>query len=472
MNTFYWHDYETWGTNPAIDRPSQFAGVRTDQDLNIIGEPLVIYCRPPEDILPHPEACLVTGITPQRALAEGYTEAEFIKRIHSELAQPGTCTVGYNSLRFDDEVTRYCLYRNYYDPYEREWRDGNSRWDIIDMLRLVYALRPEGIEWPLVDGAPSFRLELLTEANGISHVSAHDAFSDVVATIELAKLIKVRKPQLYDYVLKNKSKQAAERFIDIKNKKPMLHISSRFPAARGCSGLVVPLAEHPTNKNAVIVYELSVDPEPLEYLSAEEIAQRVFVASEDLPENTERLPIKLIHRNKCPILLPTKMLTDDIASRLGIDRQLCERNWAKICTMELAFKLRGMYSLQTFPPKSDPEQKLYDGFFSNDDKNVMGLVRSADSEALASTNFVFQDERLNKMLPLYKARNFPDSLTDQEMLDWEEYKGINLFEGDEGKLTIDQFLARVDELEADEKYTDKKGILSDLRAYASSLLEK
>ncbi len=252
MGTFYWHDYETWGTDPSVDRPAQFAGVRTDEDLNIIGEPLRLFCRPAPDILPQPEACLITGIAPQKALNEGVPEAEFIARIYREFTEPGTCSVGYNSLRFDDEVTRYTLYRNFYDPYEREWANGNSRWDIIDMVRLCYALRPNGIEWPVVDGKVSFRLELLTAANGIRHEAAHDAYSDVEATIALARLVKARQPALYDYVLQHKHKNKLAGLIDLLNRKPLLHISSRFSADTGCAALVMPLAMLPSIKGAVV----------------------------------------------------------------------------------------------------------------------------------------------------------------------------------------------------------------------------
>ncbi len=469
MNTFYWHDYETWGANPAVDRPSQFAGVRTDDQLNIISEPLVIYCRPPEDILPHPEACLITGITPQHALKNGLSEAEFIKRIHAEFIQPGTCGVGYNSLRFDDEVTRYTLYRNFYDPYEREWRNGNSRWDIIDMMRMVYALRPEGIEWPMVEGVPSFKLERLTEANGISHEAAHDAYSDVAATIALAKLVKMRKPELYNYVLNNRSKQACTRFIDIKQKKPFLHISSRFPAARGCCGLVVPLAVHPVNKNAVIVYELSVSPEPLEELSVEVLRERVFCAKDELPEGVERLPIKLIHLNKCPIMLPTKMLSDELASRFGIDRDACERNWHKIRGMELEYKLRQMYEQERFTEKQDPEQRLYSGFVGDADKALMARVRDSGAEELADASFDFVDDRLNAILPLYRARNFPQSLDEQGRQSWLEHKGMNLLEGGEGILTIDEYNNTIDRFEANETVPERLAILSELRNYGDAL---
>ena len=86
--TFFWHDYETFGRVPRRDRPSQFGGVRTDADLNEIGAPLMQYCRPAPDFLPDPEACLLTGITPQQCLEHGVAEHAFAAAIEHELAQP------------------------------------------------------------------------------------------------------------------------------------------------------------------------------------------------------------------------------------------------------------------------------------------------------------------------------------------------------------------------------------------------
>ena len=295
MKTMYWHDYETWGEVPSLDRPSQFAGLRTDEDLNVIGAPLVIYCQPSNDVVPKPEACLITGITPQKALADGIPEPQFMAAIHAQLSVPGTCGVGYNSLRFDDEVTRYGLYRNFYDPYEREWKNGNSRWDIIDMVRLARAVRPEGIEWPNHDdGHPSFKLEHLTQANGLIHQDAHDALSDVHATIAVAKLIKQKQPKLYDYVYQLRDKHRLSALLDLQTQKPLLHISSMFPAERGCAAIVMPIAMHPVNKNGVIVFDLSSDPEMLLNLDSEQIAQRVFTRTEDLAKGVARIPLKLI----------------------------------------------------------------------------------------------------------------------------------------------------------------------------------
>ena len=199
--SLYWYDYETFGTNASRDYISQFAGIRTNEKLEVIGEPLTIYCQPPIDRLPVPEACLVTGITPQIAQEKGIPEREFIQKVHQELSFPDTCGVGYNSIAFDDEFTRYALFRNFYDPYLREREHGNSRWDVIDLLRLTRALRPDGIEWPTKsDGSPCFKLTSLTQANNIPHESAHDALSDVLATIAVAKLVMTKQPKLYDYV--------------------------------------------------------------------------------------------------------------------------------------------------------------------------------------------------------------------------------------------------------------------------------
>ncbi|MCG8428328.1 MAG: exodeoxyribonuclease I, partial [Chromatiales bacterium] len=315
-STFYWHDYETWGANPRTDRAAQFAGIRTDLDFNIVGQPLNIYCRPSDDILPHPEACLITGITPQHALREGVVEAEFFTVINEELGRPGTCGVGYNSLRFDDEFTRYGFYRNFIDPYAREWQNGNSRWDVIDMVRLTRALRPEGIEWPVnEEGVTSFRLELLTEANGISHEAAHDALSDVYATIAMAKLVKEKQPRLFDYAFQLRDKRKVSGLIDPQKMEPVLHVSSMFPAQLGCISMVVPLTWHPANSNGIIVYDLRHDPTPLIELDEAEIHKRMFTPTSELPEGVERIPLKTVHINKSPVIAPLNTLTDEMAEQ-------------------------------------------------------------------------------------------------------------------------------------------------------------
>jgi len=474
MKTLYWHDYETWGEVPAVDRPSQFAGIRTDEDLNVIGAPLMIYCKPSEDVLPKPEACLVTGISPQQALAQGVSEPEFIAAIHSEMSVPGTCSVGYNTLRFDDEVTRYALYRNFHDPYEREWRNGNSRWDIIDMVRLTKALRPEGINWPThEDGRASFKLEHITAANGISHDGAHDALSDVLATIAVAKLIKDKQPALYKHVYDLRNKQNVLAQIDLLRCKPLLHISSMFPAENGCAAIVAPLAMHPVNKNGIITFNLSVDPSPLLELTAAEIAARIFVRTEDLPEGIERIPLKVVHANKCPIITTVKLLDDACAERLNIDKRLCEKHWDMLQGADIAAKLQQVFSQQQFAPSSDPEQQLYDGFIGHQDKRTCEQVRRADTESFKTQTYVFEDERLNTLLFRYKARYYPDSLSVDEQQQWREWCRSRLLDPTFGAaITVSELQSRVAAIRSERELTAvQEQLMTDLISYGSNLLE-
>ena len=473
-NTFYWHDYETFGINPSIDRPSQFAGLRTDFDLNPIGDPLVIYCQPQPDLLPAPQACLVTGITPQQALKEGLAEPAFIDAIHQQMSRPNTCSVGYNSIRFDDEVTRYTLYRNFYDPYQREWKNGNSRWDIIDMLRLCRALRPEGIEWPDHEpGRPSFKLEDLTSANGLAHEAAHDALSDVTATIAMAKLVKEKQPRLFDYALQNRGKKQVAAMLDLKARKPFFHISGMLAKEHMYGALMMPLAQHPTNSNGIICFDLSADPEALVSLNEHQIRDRVFSASSDLPEGTERIPLKVIHINKAPVVTTHKLVDAAAAKRLHIDLERCERNWQRLNSMDLSDKLQLVFREQTFPPKSDAEQQLYGGFLPNQDKGLLDEVRRATARDFSQQQFYFADQRYNQLLFSYRARYFPESLTAEEQQTWLDSCRWRLTDEQSGYLTLQQNRKTLDELLADTSLSDhKRGVLQALESWSQSVAER
>ncbi len=478
QNTLYWHDYETWGEVPAQDRPSQFAGVRTDENLNVIGEPLMIYCRPTPDSLPKPDACLITGLTPQVALSKGLPEFQFAAQIHAELSRPGTCGVGYNSIRFDDEVTRYMLYRNFYDPYEREWRNGNSRWDIIDVVRMTRALRPDGIQWPnYEDGRPCFKLEMLTAANHLNHESAHDALSDVYATIAIAKLIKTQQPKLFDYAYRLRDKRFVNSLIDIANHKPLLHISSRFPGENGNAALMLPLAIHPTNKNSVIAFNLGSSPRDLLNLSADELRERLFTRSEDLPAGVERVALKEIHLNKSPMILPPSMLDEPTAARLKIDRALLEQHWQELRNLSageqaaLQEKLYDLYSDIGYIEKTDPEQMLYSGFFDEADKKLMAQVRRSSPAELATKVFVFKDARLSELLFRYRARNFPETLSSLEYQKWRSFCHLRRTDASAGaSLLLSDLQSRAAELAVLETTTEpQKDILRSLLSYAEGV---
>ena len=471
--TFFWHDYETFGRVPRRDRPSQFAGVRTDADLNEVGAPLMQYCQPAPDFLPEPEACLLTGILPQTCLANGLPEHAFADAIEQQLAQPGTVGVGYNSIRFDDEVTRHLFWRNLIDPYAREWQNECGRWDLLDVVRCTWALRPEGIEWPTHDdGRPSFKLEHLTAANGLAHATAHDALSDVRATIALARLIKARQPKLWEFCLRLRRKDAVQQEMDHAQRagQPFLHISGMYGTERGCMALVWPLAPHPTNKNEVIVWDLSADPEELFTLDVPSIRQRMFAKSADLPEGIARLPIKTIHLNKSPVVIGNlKTLSPEVAAKWGLDAALCLRH-ADVLARK-ANLLAGMWPAVFERPAReggvgtslDVDEDLYGGFIGNEDRRALQRLRTLTGEQLASKRPAFVDARLDEILFRYRARNFPATLNAAEQLQWREHCAHRLHDGAGGSLTLSAFFEQIDALQeaADERGQDILGALVD-----------
>jgi len=468
-SSIFWYDYETTGINPRCDRPLQVAGIRTDEAFNEIGEPLNIYCKPSDDILPHPAACLITGITPSRLAEQGLGEAEFITRIHTELSAPSTCGAGYNSLRFDDEVTRYSLYRNFFDPYAREWQGGNSRWDLIDLVRTAYALRPEGIEWPEEEGRVSLKLERLTAANGIDHGQAHDALSDVRATIALARLIRAKQPKLYDYLYQLRSKQ---KVLDqVRLLQPLVHISGRFAAARHYLAVVLPLAWHPRNRNALIVCDLQADPTPLLELDADSLRQRLYTRREQLLEGELPVPLKLIHVNRCPVLAPLSVLREQDSQRLQMNMVECHARVTLLRGEQALWKdkLAAVYTGDEFTPSEDPEQQLYDGFLGDRDRRLCEQVRRAEPQRLAQEAWPFDDGRLPELLFRYRARNFPETLSDVEQVRWREFCRLRLSEPEWGAPnTLVSFETALQEL-LDKSSVTQQLVLAEWREYEKQL---
>ena len=477
IRSFYWHDYETFGVDPVHDRPCQFAGVRTDADLNIIEDPLIIYCRPADDYVPSPEACLITGITPQKVLEEGLPEAEFIAQINEAFSQPGTCGVGYNSLRFDDEVTRHTLYRNLRDPYAREWQNGNSRWDIIDMVRLTYALRPEGINWPKKeDGSPSFKLEQLTTANGIAHESAHDAMSDVEATIAMAKLIKEKQPKLFEFVVQNKDKHSARAMLDTAGMKPVFHISAKYPATRSCCAMVAPVAEHPTNKNLVIVYDLREDPSELIHATPEQIRQRVFTSQADLGEGVSRFPLKGVQLNKCPVLAPATMLkslSEERLAELELDGDKLRQHLAILRKApDLSARIAQAFDQPHEGDLTDPDEQLYaGGFIGKADRQKLDGLLNQPVETLREHEVQFEDPRLAEMVFRYRARNYPATLDGEEMEKWEQFRAQRLMNPKKGWRSLEAYGLELQRLAADHELDPAKlQILEELHLYGESII--
>lgn len=472
MTSIFWYDYETTGINPRSDRAVQVAGIRTDYELNEIDAPLNLYCLPSDDILAHPIACLVTGITPSILEDKGLDEAEFMTRTHAQLALPGTCGAGYNSLRFDDEVTRYSLYRNFFDPYAREWQGGNSRWDLIDVVRTAYALRPEGIVWPQEEGRVTLKLERLTAANGIDHGQAHDALSDVRATIALARLIREKQPKLYEWLFQLRTKQ---RVLDqVRLLQPLLHISGRFSAARHYAGVVLPLGWHPKNRNALIVYDLHFDPQVLLDMDAQALRALLYTRREELPEGQAPIALKLIHINRCPVVAPLTVVRAQDQQRLQLDMAVYQARAQVLMDTQGVWKqkLNVIYAREDFIPSEDPEQQLYDGFLGDRDRRLCEQVRLSDPQQLAKDEWPFDDERLPELLFRYRARNFPATLTEQEQQRWQQFCQQRLTDPAFGApLTLSQFNEAAQSLSRSATPTELR-LLDEWQHYANGLSQR
>ena len=474
-STFLWHDYETFGAYPALDRPAQFAAIRTNMALEPVGEPINWYCQPALDVLPHPVASLITGITPQVALKKGLVEAEFAAKIHAEMMEPGTCSAGYNSIRFDDEFSRNLFYRNLYDPYEREYKNNNTRWDLIDLARMCYALRPHGIEWPEHEpGKPSFKLEHLSAANHIEHAGAHEAMSDVMATIGLARLIQDRQPRLFDWALKMRDQHHIMQMLSPADPQPLLHTSSRIPANRGCTTLVLPLSIYPDRKKSVIVYDLMSDPEPLLSLTAEQISDRLFTPASDLPEGLERIALKAIHSNHVPMVAPAATLKGVDCQRIGLDKQRCFEHAEILIRVLPQVRNKVMDVFKPYPPgvDTDPDHMIYSGgFFSQHDRRLMDKIRNTEPVKLGQQDWPFKDPRLTEMLFRFRARNFPATLTSSESRLWQAQRLERLNQpADNRQLNPESFRLEISAARQSRKGdSNAQNILDHLEAWANQI---
>ncbi len=424
--TFLFYDLETSGLSTRDDRIMQFAAQRTNLNLEEIGEPINILIKMPNDTLPSPSAVRTTGITPQATQADGLTEAEFCRYAVNEIFTPNTIVVGFNNVRYDDEMMRYLLWRNFYDPYEWEWKDGRSRWDMLDVVRMTRALRPEKIKWPVdEEGNPTNRLELITKENGIEHEHAHDALSDVFATIAVARLIKKNQPQLFDYLFKMRNKKTVQQLVNLEDKKPFVYVSGRYGKDRNFVTVAFPLTSG--RNGSIMVYDLSQDIN--EYL-------------DDDGFDFSKLPgptIKKLSPNRCPAVAPISVLGEqDGWKKIGLDKKTIDQNLKNLLAHpEIAEQIRTSAEQEYAPEepvdenevlyrKLSAENKLYDAFLPDQDRVRCEAVRNADKNQLADFHPNFIDERLPELLLHYKARNFYDALTEDEQTKWEEYRRARL----------------------------------------------
>ncbi len=465
--SFFFYDLETSGLSAREDRIMQFAGQRTDMDFKPIGEPYNILVKLSDDTLPSPDATMVTGISPQQTVADGYTEAEFAKLLYEEIFLEDTIAVGFNSIRFDDEFTRMLLWRNFHDPYEWSWKDGRSRWDILDVVRMTRALRPDGIKWPVdKDGKATNRLELLTKLNGVDHFKAHDALSDVLATIAVAKLIKEKQPQLFDYLLKLRDKKEVLKRVNIDDKEPFVYTSGRYDSEHEKTTVAFPLTQG--RNNNIVVYDLRYDPAPFVEMNQKELAALLFASYEDRKkEGFKKLPVKEMQYNRAPAVAPLGVLEQgDGWKRIHLDKATIERHKAALLAApQFAENIRTLFEGRSeFKKLPDAEAQLYDGFVDGKDKIRVEAVRNASPDELADFHPEFDDERLAPLLLHYKARSFPDTLSESEAASWEAWRAERI------KKQLPGFMKSLQRLATTASDESSQFLLQELQLWAESVV--
>ncbi len=471
--SFFFYDLETSGFSPRDARIMQFAGQRTDMDLNPVGEPVNHLIKLAEDVLPEPDAIMVTGITPQQTHSEGLAEAEFLKIFYEQVVTPGTIFVGFNNLRFDDEFMRYLHYRNFCEPYEWQYQDGRSRWDLLDLVRMTRALRPKGIKWPFdAEGRPTNRLELLAALNNLEHEHAHDALSDVMASIAVARLIKQKQPKLFEYLLAMRDKQKIAQLV--LSGQPFVYTSGKYPGDYEKTTVAVMIAEHPNGRGA-LVYDLREDPAQFVELNTQAIAE---AWKRRWNEEGLHLPVKTLRFNHCPAIAPLSVLDTASRKRLKLDLNLVKKHHQELKTMKDWIK-RVCQALDILDQQQQTslslkdrnvDEQLYDGFLPRHDRDQLQRVQQSKPEDLSELVSSFSDARLKTLLPLYKARNFPDFLTNEERQQWERHRFNRLF-GGEDKSQVARFSARLAQLASESNLSShEQFVLEELRLYAESLV--
>lgn len=471
--TFYFYDLETSGVSPKHSRVMQFAGQRTDENLQPIGQPDDLLIRLSQDVLPDPEAIVLTGITPQTTLADGLTEKEFLDYFNENISEPDTVFLGFNTVRFDDEFMRYLQYRNYFDPYEWQWKDGRSRWDMLDVVRMMRALRPDGLEWPVsIDGTPTNRLESLAAVNGISHINAHTALADVNALIELAQKIRDAQPKLFTYLCEMRGKKRVAELV--MNGQPFLYTSGSLESQHEKTSVAFACEQLPDGSGAII-FDSRYSPE--KWLTASDAELLDSLAWKPDRKQEDKLPFKTLQFNRCPAVAPLGVLDDASKKRLSIDLEACKSHIQELTSHpELITKIsrailakKAEYQTAMFPDETSPETKLYDGFFSDQDRSKCAKVQRFKKEDIASFIPDFADIRLNGIWPLYKARNYPKLLSVEEKSAWEQHVERQLFDGGD-KSAYSKFLERLAKVAArDGLNKDQLYVIEELKLYAESI---
>jgi len=447
---YVFYDIESTSPDSSTTQMVQIALIETDGQLNILKDENnkerahMFYIKMRPDIIPEPGAFLVHKVDPEwvghyktkninsdgkripehifsncKNQPDGpvYNQHEANILIQSIMTRTGnTCIAGYNSEKFDDEVIRHNFYRNMLEPYSHEWANGNHRADIIKAVQIVRMYSEKALKWPIgEDGKVSMKLERLSVENGLVHEKAHDALSDIYATIFLAKLIKDRRPSLWDKFKMLSDKQNVSRLV---NSGEVLTLTQMFiPKEKYGTTLALPLFQDNQNKNKYYLIDLLSDIEPILSMDADDLRDYIYSKKVEraLKYPDININIRSVSINKSPAINipPSKFLGEDsnevfgrICDRVGTERETFQTNlhFVRNNLYDLKKKISEVYSVERTFDSKPIYSALYDGFFSNKEKDVREdtlkiiddrrAIHDIDAFEIANNNYANHEKNL------------------------------------------------------------------------------
>jgi len=400
---YIFYDTETTGLSSYFDQILQFAAILTDANFNEIDR-YEIRCRLQPHILANPGAMHVTKISAAELTNPNLpTHYEMMKDIRKTLLswQPAII-LGQNTLKFDEPMLRSGFYQSLLPPYLTN-TNGNLRMDSLPILQAISLLEPTVVNFPLnAKGNKSFKLDRIAPANGFDHQNAHEAMSDVEATIFMCRLVKNNAPEIWDNFCSNADKFRVLEFT--KGKHPYALIRSFF--GKVSVSPVATIDINPDNRNEIIVLNLLNCPVELSSLSDDEIRSRMARSPK---------PILTIRANAMPSVW-SFVNFPELADYTKQDVQTLHSRAISLNELKgLKARLKDLYldNKTTFEVSQFVEQKIYDGFPSRRDENLMSDFHKLNWEDRWSVVQSFKDVRYielgERLIYFHSPKSIPEA---------------------------------------------------------------
>ncbi len=466
MNTFLFYDIETTGLNPVFDQVLQFAGIRTTTDLDVI-ERTNIRVRLRPDVIPSPQA-LLTHRIPFETLLAGECEFEATGRIHALLNHPGTISLGYNSLGFDDEFLRFAFYRNLLPPYTHQYDQGCGRMDLLPMAVIFWLYHREVLHWPKIEGVASLKLENLNAANRLTGGKSHDAMADVEACLTLARRFR-QAGEIWDYLCGCFDKETDRLRMDtlpVVLDGPAgphrlgIMVDSQFGPERNYQAPVLGLGDSIAYANQSLW--LRLDQSALSATREDTVAENTWVIRKKAGEP--------------PVILPPRKRFWERLSPESAQLARKNKQWLASET-ELFGHIIAYHRQYRYPavPDVDPDGALYEnGFPSAGDRRLCSRFQSASMEERLEIARRFSDRYLGILARRVLFRNYPEQLNGELRREFEAYmraidpdraEGAPVDYRGKRRRTPAQTLLEIRRLSRELQDEEALGLLQDLKRY-------